>query len=386
MSTFNLEAFPFCVVEFVDDKDKLTYVEAVPRSWVNEESRMCRWPNIAGPQLDKLRKVQSSPENQWITYNNIKILKLCSDFKTARSKAILAETKNSLDTSEDLNKGKKKTRGAKNQLKSTRDLSSERDNSSSSSSSSILAINFCSSLEPPTSIFVDPPSNNNDQIIIPSTSLAPHVVASSTVELNEPNFQPNVADNSEIICSDNFVVVDDGLLAQLTQTIQDFKEVILREIQEVKSDIAIIRAQVLQQNKTAVVPARCSKIPMKTVEDWSELEVWLGSVEEAKQIIVTDLELIGGNDLNDLTRRLLARIMTAELSKQVNFTGSNGKLNFGASPFYNILIESIRCYSDYSNTHERKIRECVMRWFNNSSDRGGGRERRRKNNQAETVQ
>lgn len=61
---------------------------------------------------------------------------------------------------------------------------------------------------------------------------------------------------------------------------------ILREIQEVKSDIAIIRAQVLQQNKTAVVPARCSKIPMKTVEDWSELEVWLGSVEEAKQIIV----------------------------------------------------------------------------------------------------
>lgn len=108
----------------------------------------------------------------------------------------------------------------------------------------------------------------------------------------------------------------------------------------------------------------------------------------------------------------MGHIFGLELAKQINFTGSNNKFNFGSSTCYKIIqgilllsnkiynnyiklnlykiynicikfnkylfTDSIRCYPNQSTAEEKTIRQHVMNWFHHSSDRGGGREERRK--------
>ncbi|KFM83236.1 hypothetical protein X975_02644, partial [Stegodyphus mimosarum] len=75
------------------------------------------------------------------------------------------------------------------------------------------------------------------------------------------------------------------------------------------------------------LPQDIPQLPLNSVSEVAELEMWL-SVEGNKQCLVNYLTVIGGKNIHDAMRKIMAKLIGKEVAIQYNWAGRGDKLAF----------------------------------------------------------
>ncbi|XP_030757753.1 uncharacterized protein LOC115883523 [Sitophilus oryzae] len=108
----------------------------------------------------------------------------------------------------------------------------------------------------------------------------------------------------------------------------------------------------------------------KTKEELVKLEESLDD-EGVFQSTCVVFQAVGGKDIIDTTRRILSKLLSAELANQYNWTGRNSKQQF--SKFHNILkilLAAVRRNPLSRNATAKDIEQVTKHYLRNSFDRG----------------
>ncbi|XP_074035391.1 uncharacterized protein [Leptinotarsa decemlineata] len=147
-------------------------------------------------------------------------------------------------------------------------------------------------------------------------------------------------------------------------------------IEGIKCDMKYLMLTIQQQNtENIILPSTVQ--PCTSNYELQELDDSLKDIEKFNAMSVA-LQTIGGRDAVDTTRRILSKLLTNELTISYNWTGRNGKENFGNLKNLNTLIlVSVRKNSLSKNATQREVEDITKIFLRNAGDRDGGRERRK---------
>ena len=83
---------------------------------------------------------------------------------------------------------------------------------------------------------------------------------------------------------------------------------------------------------------------------------------------------MGGKDVRDATRRILARLLSHGLAKGFNWLGRGSKKGFRDLHLKNIVLAAVR--RSFCSASENVIENVIKNWFRFCNDRNGGRKGR----------
>ncbi|CAG7818947.1 unnamed protein product, partial [Allacma fusca] len=126
---------------------------------------------------------------------------------------------------------------------------------------------------------------------------------------------------------------------EILQEQRRFQEVVLKRLATIELEVKEVKGLILAQDSSLPEFEGVPDLPVETDVQYHELCRRLqahDSQERSKLIRV--LSLIGGSNADQATRRILARLLGNELTNKMNFSGKNGKINFGSSPLYRVVV------------------------------------------------
>uniref|UniRef100_A0A3Q3JNL4 DUF4806 domain-containing protein n=1 Tax=Monopterus albus TaxID=43700 RepID=A0A3Q3JNL4_MONAL len=157
-------------------------------------------------------------------------------------------------------------------------------------------------------------------------------------------------------------------------------EPILREIlttmETIKQQQQIILLQLQNNLRKPIEVPEVTGIPLKTLEELLNLEQSVAAQGEHKQKLVTYFGLAGGLTIKETVWRIMAKLMTNQLAKQINWRGVHGKYGFEQLVLKDVVLKSVRQNSATASAPDGEIEKYIKRWLQLASDRDGGRRER----------
>ncbi|XP_030766378.1 uncharacterized protein LOC115890328 [Sitophilus oryzae] len=163
-------------------------------------------------------------------------------------------------------------------------------------------------------------------------------------------------------CKSNEALLKE-LMKSMEKISQDLKHLI--QINQVKEN----------ENLIDVDDIHCSN----TFDDLKELNVLLENEEQFKTLCMK-LSLVGGKDVATCTRKILSRLISHQLTLNLNWTGRNEKSGLKElGNVVKVIVASVRRNPNSKNGTADEIEHVIKTWLRNAADRDGGRVRRNKN-------
>ncbi|CAG7702929.1 unnamed protein product, partial [Allacma fusca] len=137
-------------------------------------------------------------------------------------------------------------------------------------------------------------------------------------------------------------------LFEMRKENQRFFKVVLNKLCTIEKDIAELKKlQIISEVGVNIEELELPDIPLKTRRDVQELQEWLLLVENRNKL-TSMLARIGGHSAENFARNILSKLLSPDLSRQINYTGQNGKLQFQDSVVKDIILESVRRNPSYA--------------------------------------
>ncbi|CAG7725686.1 unnamed protein product [Allacma fusca] len=349
--------------------------EAVPSTWIDEEANTCQFPLKCGPKISVLKSnYLSQPHKSWKVYE-IKIVCFKDDYLTACQKATKYQFTSNVDTTDESNSeievSRRKRRKINNKRWVTPDVSQPKkakfkkqgrpassndyQQEKSDSEKSELETTSSSGLDPlHTFPIFNPITTHNELAFSNATS------QNLEITLDFPGSQSRSLDtcnNENTSIASNFQIADalvqpEAMIQQVgndniclnwnsfSQEFKRFQRVLLNEIQDLKTEVAILKCAVIKQSTVDAIACPVS-LPIKSEADLADVELLLQDVASSAKFF-NWCETVGGREYKHHSRRLLSRIFAQSLALNINLTGISKKnapkIAFKGMNIYKVVI------------------------------------------------
>lgn len=123
-----------------------------------------------------------------------------------------------------------------------------------------------------------------------------------------------------------------------------------------------------------------NSLPVTTVESLQQLETKLQDPKIFFDMCASSLTVIGGRDMKETVRRLLAKILSHNVALTINWSGKNEKLAFKqCENTVKLILAITRKNPMCSNVTCQEVESVIKVWLRSAGDRMGGRDKRRTN-------
>ncbi|KAL2097880.1 hypothetical protein ACEWY4_007087 [Coilia grayii] len=133
--------------------------------------------------------------------------------------------------------------------------------------------------------------------------------------------------------------------------------------------------QIIQRQNASPTISRVEGLPMVDMMALQALEQSLQSEEEIDKLI-NYLGVIGGMNTKDCVWKMMGRVFTNELARNLNWRGINGKVALSKLKIKDIITRAVRKNPLASGASESDVESVMKRWLQLAADREGGRKRR----------
>nr|XP_019962390.1 PREDICTED: uncharacterized protein LOC109642158 isoform X2 [Paralichthys olivaceus] len=117
-------------------------------------------------------------------------------------------------------------------------------------------------------------------------------------------------------------------------------------------------------------------LPLQSVQDLRCLEQRLSAESELKKRMISYLGLSGGMTTKESVWRIMAKLFTNTLAKNINWRGRNNKQKIENLTIKRVIINAVRQNSFCKDAVDEEIERFIKRWLQLAGDRDGGRKRR----------
>ncbi|XP_039293077.1 uncharacterized protein LOC120353431 [Nilaparvata lugens] len=116
-----------------------------------------------------------------------------------------------------------------------------------------------------------------------------------------------------------------------------------------------------------------ARLPMKTEESLLKIEEELRD-NHSKNNMVNYLSKIGENSINDMTKRIMRRLIGDELAKDYSWFGAKGKKQFSILQSARVLEKAVKM--GFQEATEKTIEEATKNWLRHAPERQTGKQKR----------
>ncbi|KAM9852057.1 uncharacterized protein ACBR49_005165 [Aulostomus maculatus] len=141
--------------------------------------------------------------------------------------------------------------------------------------------------------------------------------------------------------------------------------------------------QILQSGNSSGPPVVCEPpdvgmlaLPLQSVQDLRSLEQRLSMEPELKKKMISYLRLTGGMTTKESVWRIMAKLFTNTLAKNINWRGTNNKQKIENLTIKRVIVDAVRQNSFCKDAVDEEIERYIKRWLQLAGDRDGGRKRR----------
>ncbi|KAG7216518.1 hypothetical protein INR49_002005 [Caranx melampygus] len=117
-------------------------------------------------------------------------------------------------------------------------------------------------------------------------------------------------------------------------------------------------------------------LPLQSVQDLRSLEHRLSTEPELKKKMTSYLGLAGGMTTKESVWRIMAKLFTNTLAKNINWRGRNNKQKLENLTIARVILNAVRQNSFCKDAVDEEIERYIKRWLQLAGDRDGGRKRR----------
>ncbi|CAG7679709.1 unnamed protein product [Allacma fusca] len=151
----------------------------------------------------------------------------------------------------------------------------------------------------------------------------------------------------------------------------EFQKTALRQLVNIGSDVAQLTRKLSlnadrRSPKELEIPGIC--IPVNTPEEFRVLDDWLVQTEN-KAKFINYLKGIGGINTENFVKRILGRVIGAELANAANYSGARDKVKFKGHPLLQCIILAIRKSPEDTAPTDADVENVVKKWLLGSGDR-----------------
>ncbi|XP_031344736.1 uncharacterized protein LOC116171856 isoform X2 [Photinus pyralis] len=292
----------YAIVEFDDNHGG--GVCAIPSLWLTPKKKEAFWPPFKDQsKFDKaLSQREAVDESSWQLYNVSRIFYETDDILKAKKKAKEAQVSSNLESEEELNRRGNKKRKSK----ATKKLSQSSDDEDSN--------DFELSRPPP----VKRPSCSSEV----HSQIEPIVVQRTELQLQSQD-TPRSTNNHDII-RNNFTART-GSTSGISSTQLTITEKLVALVSTIKEQNDQILAWIAKQSINVTVafgmPDIPYKLPIQTVEELDELNIYLTNNVETFDALRSYLATLGGNTVSSKANRILKHILSDSVSSKFNYYG-----------------------------------------------------------------
>lgn len=155
---------------------------------------------------------------------------------------------------------------------------------------------------------------------------------------------------------------------------------------ELRSDMKAVLNYIKTNGSSMLQPSEAPEdFPLSTKVDLARWQSLLKNREQ-KDELVSAFRDMGGQNLDDLTRRVMKHLITDELALTCNITGKNGKEPLGDTPIFDILFAAVKANHVTDSCTKKDVEEALRKWLTGARDRGGRRAERARRSANENCQ
>lgn len=335
----------FHIVEFTDTSE----VEVVPSSWV--ENGSCAWPFYKSmAKIYNAVMMQETPDQSWATFG-VRTIYTTDSYGEAQLKLPEATVMSVSQTEED--------DGHSSYPK--RNISSDGDEENLSG-----GMRRRKKVKKEDLLEVDAAS----QVPSPPMTTADAACSSTPWNIFSPCSRA-VGDKDRTCCNSSCLLL-------LTE--------VLKSQEVIKQQLELILKNQHKQNGTLqhddITDASTFDLPLSSLFDLEKLEHQLNEQPEQMKKLVAYFGVIGGFSIKEAVWRIMKKLLTTSLAKQINWSGANQKVSFRALTLKTVVVHAVRTNIHTKSATDKEVEKCITRWLQLAPDRDGGRRGREKANVA----
>uniref|UniRef100_A0A671RFG5 DUF4806 domain-containing protein n=1 Tax=Sinocyclocheilus anshuiensis TaxID=1608454 RepID=A0A671RFG5_9TELE len=127
---------------------------------------------------------------------------------------------------------------------------------------------------------------------------------------------------------------------------------ILTSLETIKQQQQMILLQLQNSYPRPVEVPEVSGFPLTSLNELMKLEESIAAVGEYRQKLVTYFGLAGGLTVKDSVWRIMSKLLTNPLAKQINWRGANGKFGFEQLAIKDVVLSKFYlCFIVLLNSH-----------------------------------
>ncbi|XP_046407753.1 uncharacterized protein LOC124172348 [Ischnura elegans] len=163
----------------------------------------------------------------------------------------------------------------------------------------------------------------------------------------------------------------------------DFRRQVLRELAVLRATAsrnsdaiqAILDAVCSTQSRSVDVSAAMpANLPLQSLEHLEKLEEDLAD-ETVKRNMVICLSRIGGNNLADVTKRMLTRLMSDNLASQFSWVGAKKKKPLSSKLMADVILRAVQRNPLFKDASEKEIELAIKNWLRHAPERCNGKKK-----------
>ncbi|TRY58333.1 hypothetical protein DNTS_031777 [Danionella cerebrum] len=151
---------------------------------------------------------------------------------------------------------------------------------------------------------------------------------------------------------------------------------ILSMLETIKQQQQMILLQLESKGFGTLEVMEVSGFPLSSIEEMVQIEEVAAAQVDYRQKLINYFGLAGGTNVKETVWRIMSKLMTNQLARQINWRGVNGKYGFEQLVIKDIVLKSVRKNRNTSGALDGEIEKFIKRWLQLAADRDGGRKER----------
>lgn len=150
-------------------------------------------------------------------------------------------------------------------------------------------------------------------------------------------------------------------------------------LEEIKTEVKLNRKLLLKLTKAErpigmpTLPEGI-KFPISSVEQLEDLDKKIRLSDETATALTTNLSLIGGENVESNVRRVMAHVLSQNVTLEYNWVGKGNKKAFQSLAIKRVITDAVR--AGHSAASDNEIEKTMKDWLRYAKDREGGRRKR----------
>lgn len=330
--------------------NKMEYVSAIPKQWINEENSTCLWPKNKNIER-KAINLNMKPEADWLKLENITIV---GSYETLEE-ALNVEKKKTFSSSESEEMKTKENKRKKKMIKTFRD----------DSISPLPSLSYVDEMIQSSSDSTSTKSESSPPEKEPTNDIEIEIIESDSISINHasPGISPNDIFVDEEVSEDMGIVIGKSKYEILLQHVIDVKAMLKYTTYRIEAIEKKLNLTHIELNDKNVLPP----LPLKEIVEIQDLENSLNSDEITRKQLLQLLKYTGGLTIKECVTRCLQKMFTNYLGQFCSWTGKKGNFKLRDLAVMNIIRSAVK--ENFPSLTDEQFEKIVMGWFQHATTR-----------------